>query len=76
MYYNSTFLASVTPPVFMTDNDDENSQSYEGSVTSGTENWDAMADEDFSVSLVFLLRSTCGQIIPISVSFMEQKTFW
>ncbi|XP_052223679.1 ZZ-type zinc finger-containing protein 3-like isoform X3 [Dreissena polymorpha] len=48
MYYNSTFLASVTPPVFMTDNDDENSQSYEGSVTSGTENWDAMADEDFS----------------------------
>ncbi|KAH3802029.1 hypothetical protein DPMN_155695 [Dreissena polymorpha] len=54
MYYNLTFIASVTPPVFMTDNDDDNSQSYEGSVTSGTENWDAMRDEEFSMSLVFL----------------------
>lgn len=33
MYNQSTFLTSVVPPVYMSD-DDENSQSYEGSITS------------------------------------------
>ncbi|KAL4219665.1 hypothetical protein ACF0H5_022237 [Mactra antiquata] len=51
----STFLTSVAPPVYMSD-DDDNSQSYDDQLTFNNELWDGDVSDDESVPVE--LRST------------------
>ena len=70
MYQPSTFLTSFTPPVFM--DDDDNSQSYEGSVTSATEPWH---DDDDPLS-VSHKNSSRGELVEESRIQMRIRKAW